>query len=70
MAISGPQSVIAAIRNRLRLFRHAEAQQAAGSQPVEGSLNSKPLSEIPGTKANFEAERGTAVQTGQGEKKG
>lgn len=71
MAISGPQSVISSIKNRLRIFRHTQEQQMISSGQEGSFPPSRPLEEIPGTKASFEATAKQAEsQSGQGEKKG
>ncbi len=70
MAIKGPQAIIGSALARLRVFSHARQN---GQSVQEGKdLNPRPLSEIPGTKANFEATKPQTPENvqGSGEKKG
>lgn len=69
MGIKGPQAIISSALARLRVFNHAR-QNGQPVQVEEGQ--SRPLSEIPGTKANFEAAKPETPENaqGQGEKKG
>ena len=64
--LNKPGAIIAILANRLRVFNHT--RPAAPSK--EGVVSSKPLEEIPGTKASMEADIPVIPQGGSGENKG
>lgn len=66
MAIRSPQSVITALGRSLGMFRHARMQQEQNTSQLERVASSqKPLEEIPGTNASFEAVKQSGPQGGE-----